>query len=232
MKIPLLLATTLALAPAFALAFSAEAQESKTLTVAQIPRRADAPVLFAPRGWTIEKQIGGDLNRDKIADAALVLVEKKPAKFASNEFEPRKRALLVLLREGKGWRRAAFNAGMLLGTRDGGAMYGAVETPVNVEIKRGVLLVNQDNGSREKTDITFKFRQDRRTKRFYLIGSERSDSDSLINGGRQESINYLTGVKKTTLIKGETEVETTKTTRVSRKLRSLESVSVRERYRN
>lgn len=209
----------------------ARAQETPPLLASQLPQRADALPLFAPRGWVVEKTVRGDLNRDKIADAALVLVEKKPAKFASSEFEARKRALLVVLKEGKVWRRAAFNASMLLGTRDGGAMYGVMETPVNVSIARGVLLVNQDSGSREKTDITLKFRMDKRTKRVYLIGSERSDSDSLINGGRQESINYLTGKKKTTLIKGETEVETTKITRVSQKLRSLESISISERYR-
>ena len=214
----------------FALSLPAFAQESKPLPVTKIPLRADAPILFAPRGWKIEKTIKGDLNRDKIADSTLVLVENKPLKNAEGDPTPRQRALVVLLNEGKGWHRVGFNNSMLLGTRDGGALYGAVETPVNVAIKRGVLEVNQDNGSREVTDTTYKFRLDHRSPRMYLIGLELSASDRLINGGRSESTNFLTGVKKITLIKGETEVETTRTVRVSRKLRTLESIRVEERY--
>jgi hypothetical protein len=218
------------LAATLALSFPVFAQDAKPLSASKIPLRADAPVLFAPRGWKIEKTISGDLNRDKIADSALVLVENKPVKDASSDPTSRQRALVVVLKEGKGYRRVGFNNSMLLGTRDGGALYGAVETPVNVAIKRGVLEINQDNGSREVTDMTYKFRLDRRTPRLYLIGLELSASDRLINGGRQESTNFLTGIKKITLIKGETEVETTRTVRVSRKLRTLESVRVEERY--
>ena len=214
----------------FAFSSLARAQESKPLSVARIPLRADAPPLFAPRGWMIEKRISGDLNRDKIDDLALVLVENKPAKYDVNNPAPRARALVVLLKEGKGWHRVGFNSSMLLGTRDGGALYGVVETPVDVSIKRGVLLIDQENGSREVTNTTHKFRLDKRTPRLYLIGLELSASDRLLNGGRRESANFLMGMKKITLIKGETEVETTRTVRVSRKLRTLESVRVEERY--
>ncbi len=227
---PLLLGSVLCLTAAFSP--SIHAQDAKPLLVSQVKLRADAPILFAPRGWKIEKRISGDLNRDKIADLALVLVEKLTDNYPDNSSNsaPRARALVVLLKEGKGWHRVGFNNSMLLGTRDGGALYGVVETPVNVSIKRGVLEINQDNGSREVTDMTYKFRLDKRVPRLYLIGSELSASDRLINGGRSESTNYLTGVKKITLIQGETEVETTRTVRVSRKLRPLESIRIEERY--
>ncbi len=217
---------------ALALVVPAAHAQDATLAASRVPLRADAPQRFAPRGWKIEKRVSGDLNRDKIADAALVLVEDKPAKNAEGDPSARSRALVVLLREGKGWRRAGFNNSLLLGTRDGGALYGAALTPVHVSIARGVLLVNQDNGSREVTETTHKFRFDRRTQRLYLIGLELSASDRLINGRRQESTNFLTGIQKTTLIKGENERETTRTTRVSRQLRLLESVKIDERYSN
>lgn len=213
-----------------ALFFLSAAAQAKPLLASQLPVRADAPILFAPRGWGIEKRVSGDLNRDSVPDAALVLVESKPARDDANNPAPRARALVVLLREGKGWKRAGFNSSLLLGTRDGGAFYGVVETPVNVSIARGVLLVNQDNGSRQTTETTHKFRFDAPAKRFYLIGSEKIDNDRLEPYTRSESTNFLTGVRKVTLIRGETERETTKTSRVSRKLRPLESVRVEERY--
>lgn len=209
------------------------AQEAGPLALSRVPLRADAPQLFAPRGWTIETRVNGDLNRDRVPDAALVLVENKAAKNAKGDpGDPgeRSRALVVLLREGKGWRRVGFNNSLLLGTRDGGAFYGVSQTPVEVHIKRGVLLVNEDNGSRETTETTHKFRLDRRTRRLYLIGLELIENDRLSNHTRSESTNFLTGIKKTTLIQGETEHETQRSARVNRKLRTLESVKVDERH--
>ncbi len=201
----------------------AHAQDAKPLSVKQVPLRADAPILFAPRGWKIEKRIGGDLNRDKIADAALVLVENKPAKDSEGDATERKRALVVLLREGKGFRRAGFNNSLLLGTRDGGAFFGVMETPVDVSIKRGVLVISMESGSRDVLETTHKFRLDRRTQRFYLIGFNSSTRDRAAGGGTTLSENYLTGVKKSEIYYGDDEGRT-KTSRISRKLRTLESV--------
>ncbi len=137
------------------------------LSVKQVPLRADAPVLFAPRGWKIEKRVNGDLNRDKIADAVLVLIENKPAKDASGDATERNRALVVLVREGKGWRRAGFSGELLLGTRQGGAFYGVSETPVEVKIERGVLMVRHEAGSRNVATTTHRFRVDRKSGRLY-----------------------------------------------------------------
>jgi hypothetical protein len=200
--------------------------QGKPLTASQIPLRADAPLLFAPSGWQIEKTISGDLNRDNRADAALVLVQK-PTK---NSEEGRRRALVVLLREGKGWRRAGFNGQILLGTRDGGAFYGVAQTPVNISIAKGVLVVNQDSGSREITETTHRFRYDARKRGFFLIGADIIERDRLSGEVRNSSINYLTGVNKTVTLGAESEKGTSKTSRVSRKLRAFESVTAEERY--
>lgn len=227
MKIPFTFAAGLALCAVSPIAL---AQNASPLISSHIARRADAPVLFVPRGWKIEKRINGDLNRDKVSDAALVLVQDYVAKDAEGNATARARALLVILREGKGWKRAGFNNSLLLGTRDGGLFYGVVETPVNVEIKNGVLSVNQDNGSREVTETTHKFRLDKRTQRFYLIGWERIDHDRLTTAVKTISTNYLTGAQKILRMAGDSERQTIQTKRVSRKLRTLESVKVEERY--
>ncbi len=228
MNIPRFLLLGSVLGAVFAL--NARAQNAKPLLSAHLARRAEAPVLFAPRGWKIEKQISGDLNRDKKPDAALVLVENTPAKDVDGAPTARRRALVVALREGKGWHRVGFNNSLLLGTRDGGAFYGMMETPVNVSIQSGVLVVNQENGSREVTETTHKFRLDKAAQRFYLIGAEKIDRDRASGNVQTISTNYLTGFQKTVAIQSENERQTAKTTRVSRKLRSLESVRVEERY--
>ncbi len=230
MNLQRFLLPSFALAASAALSFGARAQDSKPILSAQVALRADAPVLFAPRGWKIEKQIPGDLNRDKISDAALVLIENKPAKDVDGAPTERARALVVIVREGKGWHRVGFNNSLLLGTRDGGAFYGMMETPVNVSIQRGVLLVNQDSGSRQITETTHKFRLDRRTQKFYLIGSEIIDHDRLSGEVKTVSTSYLNGVQKTVRMKGESERQIRQNSRVIRRLRALESVRVEERY--
>lgn len=208
----------------------ASAQEAKPLSVSLVPLRADAPQLFAPRGWMIEKRVNGNLNRDKLADAALVLVENKTADDDEDGAPTRLRALVVLLREGKGWRRAGFNNSILLGTHDGGAFYGALETPVDVQIKRGVLLINLESGSRDILDTTHKFRFDAKRKVFLFIGFDSIDHDRLSSDVTTISVNYLTGRKKSSVFTGDDDKAKTKIARVSKQLRTLESVKGDERY--
>lgn len=210
----------------------AHAQDAKPLSLKQVPLRADAPVLFAPRGWMIEKRTNGDLNRDKLADAALVLVENKTAGDDEDGAPTRQRALVVLLREGKGWRRAGFNGSILLGTHDGGAFYGVVETPVDVQIKKGILLINLESGSRDILDTTHKFRFDAKRGAFLFIGFDSVDHDRLSTDVTTISTNFLTGVRKTTVLTGDDDKGKTKIARVSKKLRTLESVKGDERYAN
>jgi hypothetical protein len=214
MKISLIVAL-LALGSASVLAQEAPLEASR------VKLRADAPILFAPSGWKIEKQVNGDLNRDKKADKTLVLVQNSSPK---NPDANRQRALVVLLSEGKGWKRAGFNNSLLLGTRDGGAFYGVSQTPVNVSIRNGVLVVNQDFGSREITETTHRFRFDARRNNFFLIGLDRSDRDRLTGKARFISTNYITGQRIIEEPASEGR-QIRVNMRVSTRLRSLESVS-------
>ncbi|RYG66330.1 hypothetical protein EON80_15640 [bacterium] len=208
----------------------AHAQQTKPLAVINVPLLADAPVLFAPRGWKVEKTINGDLNRDKVPDAALVLVENKAAKDKNGYATERRRALVVLLRTGKGWTRVGFNNSLLLGTSDGGAFFGVMETPVDISILKGVLLIDQENGSREVTQTTHKFRYDAAQKRVFLIGAENVDRDRATGNVTTVSINYLTGVQIKRTFNIEKDGSKVNRSRVSRKLRPLEWIKVDERY--
>jgi hypothetical protein len=222
MKTLLLVATTLMAASAFA-------QDAKPLSVSLVKLRADAPVLFAPRGWKIEKTVRGDLNRDKISDAALVLVEAKPAKDKDGDPTERQRALVVVLKTGKGWTRVGFNSSFLMGTRDGGAFYGFMETPVEVSIAKGILHIEQESGSREMTVTDHKFRYDAAKKGVFLIGSEIGDRDRATGDVMSTSTNYLLGKRVVTTIDANDKTKV-KRLSVSRKLRPLESLKTDDRF--
>lgn len=217
-------------ATAFVLAAAAFAQDGTPLSAQKVAPRAAALQGFAPKGWKIEKQISGDLNRDKKPDVALVLVENLPVLDKENIPTPRQRALVVALRQGKVWQRVGFSGFILPGTRDGGAFYGVVETPVNVSIAKGVLNINQDSGSREVTETTHRFRYDAASHRMLLIGSEVIEHDRATGDWSSTSTNYLTGVQNIVGGKGTSQHETHRTARVSKKPRALESMTIDQRY--
>lgn len=158
---------------------------------------------FVPPGWKIEEQVAGDLNGDSVPDYALKLVEDKPAKDKDDAATERQRALVIVLRNKDGkLSRAAVTDRLLQCTRCGGAFYGMMESPANVKIEKGVLIVEQDHGSREIGDETFRFRYETETGKFALIGFDYAYHDRLTAEAMAESTNYLTGVRKTFRGKG------------------------------
>lgn len=188
-----------------------------------VPATADDLQKFVPRGWKIEEQIKGDLNADSVADYALKLVEDKPEKDASGDPTERYRAVVIVLQEAGGKLVRGAVAGKLLQcTRCGGAFYGVVETPATLEIKNGIIEVNQDHGSRNLTNTYYKFRYDPATRQFILIGFDYADADRLTANVLSESTNYSTGVRITTRGKGNRDIKTS--TSVARKKISIEDV--------
>lgn len=152
---------------------------------------------FIPSGWKLEEQLSSDLNGDGTSDYVLKLIENKPAKTADDMMNDRARALIVLLQGADGkLSRAAVADKLLQCTGCGGALYG--EAPANVKIENyNVIVVEQDHGSREVSDVTFRFRYDSASQRFMLIGFDYSERDRATAKSSSESTNYLTGVRKT-----------------------------------
>lgn len=178
---------------------------------------------FVPPGWKIEEQITGDLNGDSQPDYALKLVEDKPAKDKDDVATERQRALVILLRNKDGkLARAAVTDTLLQCTSCGGAFYGVVEAPANVKIEKGVIIVEQDHGSREIGDETFRFRYEPETGKFALIGFDYAYHDRLTAEVMTESINYLTGVRET--FRGKGRKETKSRSNISRQKIYLEEV--------
>jgi hypothetical protein len=180
-----------------------------TIDKSRIPAQADRPAQFAPSGWKIEEQVTGDLNGDSLPDYALKLVEDRAEKNSEGDPTERGRALVIVLasKEGK-LKRAGIADKLLQCTRCGGAFYGVVESPANVGIDKGVIVVEQDHGSRDVTDTTYRFRFDPGNQRFVLIGFDLSDVDRATASGVSESTNYLTGIRITTRGKGNRDTKT------------------------
>lgn len=201
--------------------------EAGKIDVARVPPQAKDAASFAPAGWKIEEQITGDLNGDSLADYVLKLVEDKPAKDAEDMPTERGRALVIALAEKDGGLKRAGVADKLLQcTRCGGAFYGVVESPASVSIEKGLVVVEQDHGSRNLTNTTYKFRFDRATQRFVLIGFDLADADRLTAQVVSESNNYLTNSRVTTRSKGHRDVKTRSA--LPRKKIYLEDVSSEE----
>jgi len=186
------------------------AQEDRvTINQSQIPAEGSSPKDFVPRGWKIEEQSTGDLNGDALPDFVLKMVEDKPAADKDGDATERQRALVIILRNGKGnLIRSGVADRLLQCTRCGGAFYGVVESPANLKIQNGVVVVNQDHGSRDVSNTTYRFRYDPESQKFVLIGFDFSDSDRVTGGVVSESTNYLTGTRVVSRSKGKRDVNT------------------------
>lgn len=176
------------------------AQDERVLIdKSRVPAEADNVGKFAPPGWKIEEQVSGDLNGDGLPDYALKLVEDKPAKDNDDVATERSRALVVVLQNKDGKLvRAGIADKLLQCTRCGGAFYGVVESPANVKIEKGAIVVDQDHGSRDLVNTTYRFRYDPETQRFILIGFDYADADRMTATVVSESTNYLTGARVVT----------------------------------
>lgn len=197
-RLTVLLCTTF-----LALPFATLAQDNGiAFNGSRLPVEANDVRDFVPSGWTIEEQVAGDLNGDATADIALKLIQEKRAGASEDEVVERRRTLVILFKSGGGkLRRAAVAEKLLQCTSCGGAFYGVSEAPANVKIERGVLVVNQDGGSRNVVERTFRFRYDGASRKFMLIGFDMTDRDRASGEATRESTNFLTGKKEITIIK-------------------------------
>jgi hypothetical protein len=189
------------------------AQEDRTfIDKSKIPAEGKNVGDFVPPGWKLEEQVTGDLNGDSVPDYALKLVEDKPPKNSDDIPNERQRALVIVFKEKDGHlNRGAVADRLLQCTSCGGAFYAAVEAPANVKIEKGVIIVEQDHGSREVTDTTYRFRYEPESKKFGLIGFDINSNDRLTGGTISESTNYLTGVRVVSRGKGNRVIPSRKT---------------------
>ncbi len=208
-------------------------QTGSPIDAVRLPQTGATVAEFVPAGWTVEAEISGDLNRDSIPDLAVTLVEAMPANADKDNPPERQRALLILFKTTNvKLSRAALAGKVLLCTRCGGAFYGVNETPTNVEISNGVIIVRQDYGSREVTEETYRFRYEPESKRFAFIGVDLNSYDRANGLTLKESTNFLTGVKLSTKGRiaensGKEAVVSSNHQRIASKKRFIEDIAAR-----
>jgi hypothetical protein len=197
----LILASLTLLLPATAFASSPARQDEtpRYLDVNLVPAEGRSASDFVPKGWKLEgdeAETTGDLNKDGVPDKVLRLVEDIPIEGKDGTYNNRYRALVVLFGQpGGGFKRAAVATKLLGCSMCAGVLGDPEGGNITVEIKNGVLNVNQLSGSREATDLTQRFRYDAASGRFLLIGQDVNEYDRAEGGGTSTSTNYLTGVQ-------------------------------------
>jgi hypothetical protein len=75
---------------------AAQAQE-EGLPVKYVPREGHSLGDLLPHGWTVEREVNGDLNGDGVSDIAAILIQDKPDLDESGAKNERQRGLIVLL---------------------------------------------------------------------------------------------------------------------------------------
>jgi tetratricopeptide (TPR) repeat protein len=122
---------------------------------------------FVPSGWKIKDKALGDLNGDKIADAAIVLEYNTIAEEVradNHTIHSHPRILLVLFKNGDHYQLALQQNTFILREHEGSAMG---EDPYGeLIIEKGILTISTDL-LREFTNYRFRYQNNN----FYLIGA-------------------------------------------------------------
>ncbi len=193
-----------------------------TFNPAQVPAEGASAQDFVPRGWKIGGRVEGDLNGDRLSDQVLQLV---PDDYDGSGVSaaPEAHALLILLSaEGGRLRRAGLATKLLVTVVP---QYG-----LELSIKNGVLVANQNYGMTDVSDLTHRFRLEPATGRFLLIGKDTFSYHRPQGPGwpaTRVSENYLTGVRLITTerwLSNGTNRATTKREQASRARVYLEEV--------
>ena len=91
-----------------------------------------------------------------------------------------------------------------------------MDAPANVKIEKGVIIVNQDHGSRELSEVTFRFRFEAESGKFLLIGFDYAEHDRATGSSATESTNYITGARITTTGNGKKDTTVKSTVKKSK----------------
>lgn len=168
---------------------------------------SDIWVRWVPTGWKLKSSTTGDLNRDGLSDAALVIEQNNPENFLPNEelgskvLNVNPRRLLILFNTPQGYKKVVSRDDLLPTQHDANSP--CLEDPLSeggVAISRGTLMIRLQYwlscGGWGVTNRKFTFRYE--NSRFRLIGFDTSEFARNTGEKTESSINYLTGKIKIT----------------------------------
>lgn len=184
----------------FAFASGSFAQEMKPFDGSKLPPTAEKPEAFVYDGWKVEEVVRGDLNGDGRTDAAVKLaqIDKNSESGIGGD-----RALVIVFDDGTKWKHVAMSDSILQCVECGGAFYGVMPAPAGVTIEKGVIVVENEHGSRNVDTSTYRFRFNKASGRFLLIGYDFADNDRGAGDWVKESTNYSTNKRVTEKGKGD-----------------------------
>lgn len=150
------------------------------------------PADFIPKGYVEYERHFGDLNKDGQEDCVLIIKKVDTTNIVLNRFDVmvdrNRRGILVLLKKDKEYQLAAKNYHCFSSENEDGGVY--YPPQLNIEFKRGNLIVRYSHGRYGSWRYTFRFQQ----VAFKLIGYDSSSNyGPIVN--TQTSINFLTKKK-------------------------------------
>lgn len=175
----------------FALLLTGLRSNPPVLNPSQVPLAAATPRAFVPAGWTVEQTSVGDLNGDRLADQALMLLEPVPVLDRLGKLPFRHRVLVVVLAQPSGtWKRVGLGLNTLRCTDCFGMFSPGVP---EVDITHGLLEVEHEYGLTHYDTHLQRLRYEPLTGRLRLIGEEFSDVERASGQYVHSSTNLLTG---------------------------------------
>lgn len=215
-----LLCGVLSAAPAFA-----QDLEIPEAVYPGLPKQALSAEVFAPAGWTVERKVSGDLNKDGVADLVLVLRENNPKNIVrhdslgENPFDTNPRILAVAFgqRGGSGYALKLENH-TLIRRRTVPTFDDPLDAD-GIAVERGTLRVKlgffASAGSWLMSTTTYSFRH--RNERFELIGYDHDETARNTGKTTDVSIDFLTGKRSIASGSIESDVKTTRWSNLPRR---------------
>jgi hypothetical protein len=144
---------------------------------------------FIPKDWKILQEANGDLNKDGLADWAMVIQYKDSVEeYTISYARPRILVIVFQNADKKGFIKKLQSNHFILREDEGGMMGDPIQL---LEIKKNVLVLDfYGGGGGSRWSAYYKFRFD--NTQFLLIGAELADLDLSTGNYLVKSCNFLT----------------------------------------
>jgi hypothetical protein len=193
------------------------------------PARRSYVAPFIPIGWSLEKEVSGDLNDDGRNDIALQIAE--PGSSGNQPKYEQKRMLRIVMSTPSGWKQVASTSQIFLCRGCAGMLGSDNGSHIQLQIQDGILIVKQLAGSRSAIQIIHRFWLDRTSQKFVRIGEDLNSYDRANGNAIEDSRNFLTGQRTVKEYRGRKDrsgkdLIRTQELKVSRQLTPIEALDI------